>query len=224
MPCPGPGSKRARCAELCRAGSRTLAAGLALWLATGCDCVHEYSLTSRLWDNRAFGRFNEPARHPDLRVFESPESKDVRVEYDECSDDQGHTRRRAFLLFANQDRLNAERKPRYLKPDPGTVWRPIPTVPAPELAVALPAGKRRFAVVSTNGCQFQLCDAEETLGPFSLPTYETAAGSVWRVVVTPVAVVGDAAMGGLIVGGIGALFVDWGSMAAFHESHSATAP
>src|ERR1700682_5066198 len=78
-------------------------------LLTGC-------LTKRLWDGNTLGNRHFPSADPKLQLFESSDRKDVLVKYDEETDKDVTSRRRAFFLMANQKRFSAGRPPRFVDP------------------------------------------------------------------------------------------------------------
>ncbi len=64
-------------------------------LGTGCDTVHQYSLTYRLWDDEDLRKWSEPATDPKLELYALPERKDVVVRYGAFSEKHSLIRRHA---------------------------------------------------------------------------------------------------------------------------------
>jgi hypothetical protein len=148
----------------------------------------------------------------------------VLVEYTECLDDRGRTRRRAYYLAANQDRLSAGRRPRFLDPILADGLTPIPIRSEPVPADGAAPDASAYAILEAGGAGFSLGGGPRPCGPFWLPVYEAGPGPAWRAAATPFAAVADAAWGGLIAAGVGLLLFDWTPAVAQNEGHSATSP
>ncbi len=83
---------------------------------TGCSDLADYSLTGRLWEHETGGANRSlPAPHPNLRLYETADRRDILVIYDETHDDSGVIRRRAYLLNANKARIDEGRGPRFVR-------------------------------------------------------------------------------------------------------------
>ena len=163
----------------------------------GCREIHDWPLTYKLWDDRAFARFNEPADNPHLQLFQSARTNDVLVQYDELREKNEKVRRRTFFLNRNLERLEGGKKPRFVSPRKADNLQPIP------LVSELPASDnshRLIGVVSANGHAVTLRDQDRELASFSLPVYETAGGKVERVILTPVVAVADVVIIGVTAG------------------------
>ena len=164
---------------------------------TGCRELNDWPLTYRLWDDRAFARFNEPADNPHLQLFQSARTNDVLVQYDEVREKNEKVRRRTFFLNPNLERLEHGKKPRFVNPSKADNLQPIP------LVSELPASDNSHSligVVSTHGHEVTLRDQDRELASFSLPVYETAGGKVERVILTPVAATCDVVIVGVVAG------------------------
>jgi len=164
---------------------------------TGCRELNDWPLTYRLWDDRAFARFNEPADNPHLQLFQSARTNDVLVQYDEVREKNEKVRRRTFFLNPNLERLEGGKKPRFVRSSQADNLQPIP------LVSELPAfdnSHRLIVVVSSHGHAVTLRDQGRELASFSLPVYETAGGKVERVILTPVAATCDVVIVGVVAG------------------------
>jgi hypothetical protein len=173
----------------------------------GCRELHDWPLTYRLWDDRAFARFNEPADNPHLQLFQSARTNDVLVQYDEVREKNEKVRRRTFFLNPNLERLEHGKKPRFVNPSKADNLQPIP------LVSELPASDNSHSligVVSTNGHEVTLRDQDRELASFSLPVYETAGGKVERVFLTPVVATCDVVIVVVIVGVAAGVIVAYG--------------
>ena len=163
----------------------------------GCRELHDWPLTYKLWDDRAFARFNEPADNPHLQLFQSARTNDVLVQYDEVREQNEKVRRRTFFLNPNLERLEHGKKPRFINPRKADNLQPIPLVSE----LPAPANSHRLiGVVATNGHAVTLRDQDRVLASFSLPVYETAGGKVERVILTPVAATCDVVIVGVVAG------------------------
>jgi len=164
---------------------------------TGCRELNDWPLTYRLWDDRAFARFNEPADNPHLQLFQSARTNDVLVQYDEVREKNEKVRVRSFFLNRNLERLEGGKKPRFVSPRKADNLQPILLVS--ELS-ASDNSHRLIGVVSTHGHEVTLRDQDRELASFSLPVYETAGGKVERVILTPVAATCDVVILGVVAG------------------------
>src|SRR5258708_7596088 len=78
------------------------------WM-TGCE-----SLTGQLWSGDYGDDHRRAAPEPDLKLSQTPDRKDVLVQYDEMRSKDAKIQRRAYLLFANQKTVAAGRKPQFI--------------------------------------------------------------------------------------------------------------
>ena len=153
-------------------GKRVQFAGLLLVLCAALSgCV-----TANLWEKQAFDGLKRPAHPPNLQVYKT--QNDWLIEYDEANEKNQHIRRRAYYLNENQTAINAHKPPRF--------------VSRPETASFAVAN----ALISTNGDQFTLYDGAATIGTYEFPVYPAPSGRVKQVLLTPGAVVADAAIVG----------------------------
>src|SRR5262245_54959770 len=67
-------------------------------LASGCETASDYSVTYKLWKRNGPDDFNGPALDSRLAVYEDPRRADVLVTYDERTQRDDQSRRRAFYL------------------------------------------------------------------------------------------------------------------------------
>jgi hypothetical protein len=189
-----------------------LALGLLL-LLTGCKTVEDYSLTYRLWNDADLRKWNEPAEESNLALYQVTNGPDVLVEYDAFSDRRSATRRRAFYLQPNEERIAAGKKPRYVRLKEGRGMKPI-TVLSPEAATNRSAELATYAVPVRDGKGFTL-HQPEGWGTYDLPVYPENGGTPTRLVLTPFAVVGDAVMASAAVATVG--FFMWVESGAYYS-------
>jgi len=154
--------------------------------------------TPALWEEGRFVRYHEPASSLGLRLFHSSQRQDVLVEYVESREDNGSTKRRAFWLDYNIERLEMRRKPRFVSAKEVEELTPIPIIDAALVAGIKPVNTGLYAVVSTNGHAFTLYSAGAMFYTCELPVYRDASGRVKQVLLTPAAVAADLT----IVGGV----------------------
>ena len=145
--------------------SRILLIGFGFGL---CGCV-----TQKLWEQKAFDGFNEPAPRANLQVSRC--TNDWLVQYDEVNEDSSRIRRRAYLLYSNEQRVRGHKAPDF-------VTGPVAT-----------SGAVR-AVISDGGRDFMLYDGEMLVGTYELPVYPKPSGRVKQILLTPLAVVADVAI------------------------------
>ena len=175
------------------------------WM-TGCD-----SLTGRLWSSD-IGQMNcQAAAEPALNLSQTPDQKDVLVQYDEVRSKDAKIQRRAYLLFANDKIIAAGKKPLFLTaaqaarlqslPLPISYMTNLSTVGDLTLQVVLQEDKHHFTLTS-NG---------RAIGTFQLPDY-TQHNPCAQVALTPATVTGDVIICASVVG----LFV----LYVYCESHT----
>src|SRR4026208_858240 len=71
--------------------------------------------THALWQESKFARFQEPANPANLRVYQSPKSNNLLVEYDESPEDNKEVRhRRACWLQQQRGTASNPRKPHFV--------------------------------------------------------------------------------------------------------------
>jgi len=165
--------------------------------------------TSKVWEDGQFARFHEPATPSNLLLFESSQRGAVLVEYDEWRDGDDLSRRRAYWLDQNTARLQAGRKPRFIRARRDADLSPLPAVEAPT-HVEVP-GAHQHSIISNQA--FVLYSGENKIGAYELPVYADASGRVKQIAITPIAVAADLT----IVGGF--LFVWVWSSGGFNSVH-----
>ncbi len=174
-----------------------LAAQAGLW--GGCA-------TSLVWQEDQFARHHEPASPPNLRLFYSSQTRDVLVEYVDLRDSDAATKRRAFWLEPNAERLSAHRRPHFVSPAKDKGLLPIKLRAEPPGIKETSSPEDLCAVASTDGCSFTLYGGNKALGDYNLPKYEDASGRVKQVLLTPPALVVDATIVGGVVAAIAGYF------------------
>src|SRR6266481_1008884 len=166
------------------------------WM-TGCE-----GLTGQLWSGDYGDDHRHAAPEPDLKLSQTPDRKDVLVQYDEMRSKDAKIQRHAYLLFANEKTVAAGRKPRFITgkavgrlqgfPLAISYMTNLSTVGDLTLRVILEEDKHHFTLAS-NGRE---------IGSYQLPDY--MEHSTWvQLLLTPAAVTGDV----LIVAGIAAVVV-----------------
>jgi hypothetical protein len=194
--------------KVVRRGTRHLALAGALMgacLATGCDTVHDWSLTYRLWDSGEFRRFDEPAPDPKLALFQSPDGRDVLVEYDSLPENRDTPERRAYWLRTGQSGVADRRKPEFISPAATNGLAPIPVIIVNSQIAAQPAQTVPYAVCARGGRSFLLFETAAEGQSIDLPVYQQASGNAMKLALTPLAVTGDTLMVGGGVAVVGAI-------------------
>lgn len=172
--------------------------GAAACLLSGCA-------TSALWEEGRFARYHEPANPSQLRLFQSSQGQDVLVEYVESREDNGATRRCAYWLRPNVERLQNRQIPRFVSLERKQGLAAIPVLRSPPaLDGFLPAGLYAglYAVASTNENGFTLYSASKELGSYELPVYRDGSGRTKQMLLTPLTVTADVT----IIGGFLAVY------------------
>lgn len=182
---------------------RLIALALGCWLLTGCETVKENSLTGKLWDNERLAKFREAPPYPHLNVYANDAKNDVLIEYDEVGEGGTKTRRRSYYLHDNEARLAEKKKPRFVSNPDKRALRPLPIVLVSEVNTNAPAPAESWLVVAGKEDRvFTIYQGTNRLGPHDLPVYSTSGGTIVKATLTPLAVVGDVVIVGVIVGGI----------------------
>jgi hypothetical protein len=166
---------------------------LGLLLLTGCATAEKYSLTHKLWEDGEFRKFSEPAGHPNLALFDTPDAHDVLVQYDAWSDRHSKIIRRAYYLDANTNRIAKGEQPQFVALSMAEGLAPIPVLAPATMATNPPPPETIFAI--TNDLRsFTLHRPAMADQTFDLPVYGESAGTAKRLALTPLAVAGDAGM------------------------------
>jgi len=178
----------------------------ALVLLCGC----ESTLTYKAWHNTE-ANYLEPARVPELKLFERTNGRaEILVVYHETSERSDKQWTRAFFLRQNESRLENRRRPVFTSPKKAGGLLPIP-VSFEVLDSSIintisnsvgpeKAGGHLYAILSTNPPSFTLYADRKAIATYSLPTYLDRRTTVKRVLLTPLAVTGDAGTAAAILG------------------------
>jgi hypothetical protein len=162
--------------------TEAVAAMLAVALvASGCA-------TETLWGDKTY----HPADHPELQLSSATERHDILVQYNEQHADSKKIRRRAYWLFASTNALANHSYPEFVKPKTAAGLPPIPVFE--EMPGTNTLRQEPFAAVATPAEQgFDLWLQGECIGRFYLPVYvNPPRRTVWRILSTPFAALGDA--------------------------------
>ena len=171
---------------------KTLAVACLSLFLTGC-------FTPALWKESALVNHFEPARDARVQLFAKPDHTDVLVLYDETREERDSVRRRAFFLQLNVKKLQERKRPQFANPAAAAKLEPVPLIgPDATGTNALP-GQLQVRL-SKDGHQFTLLEHGAERGPCDLPVYPSPATTTARVLLTPLAVAGDAAIVGSLLG------------------------
>lgn len=175
----------------------TVALGLG---SVGCTTDTSPFFTCRLWQNATFENFYEPASPANLEVYRSLKPQDFLVTYDESHETRDKIRRRAFYLNANLDRINQGRKPHFVSPRKAEGLTTVAVIPEAEIQSVAKTNGIVWIFISADGQRFTVQKPDGGTMEFRLPTYPAASGPALRVVLTPLAVVGDTVLVATVVG------------------------
>ena len=166
------------------------------WM-TGCD-----SLTGRLWGRDLGENDYQAAQEPDLKLSQTPDRKDVLVQYDEMRDKDAKIRHRAYFLYADDEIIKSGKKPRFLTAAAASKVQGAPLTIGYATNLSPAGGMTLRAVLAEDKHHFTLVSNGREIGSYQLPDY--MQHSTWvQVLLTPAAVTGDV----LIVAGIAAVVV-----------------
>jgi hypothetical protein len=187
------------------------------WLTAGCGTVGDSSLTGRLWESSGRNRCL-PASHPNLKLYRAVDRDDVLVTYDELRETNDSTRRRAFFFKPKVRRLEQRKKPRFIRLDKMGVLNLLPVPEAGQTNA--PIGEVVFVRVSGEGREFTLVWHGSEIGPYVLPTYLDNGGRAKRMLLTPLANLGDAAMVVIAIAVVAGVVVGYGYLYSLgHEQN-----
>jgi hypothetical protein len=168
-------------------------------LLAGCECVQDNTLTGRLWNEDFVLNHHEPAPHPNLKAFAKADGKDVLVEYDETREKDYKIHRRAFFLLANKEKLEAGKKPRFVKLRLADNLQPVPVYGGTDAVSTKMTAM--WIMLSPDEKRVALFFGDAEAANLNLPVYRSWGTKFNRVMLTPVALAGDTA----VVGGLLAL-------------------
>lgn len=140
-----------------------------------CGCA-----TQALWEDEAFDGVNKPARRANVEVAKF--ERDWLIQYDEVNEKSARVRRRAYILYANDERVRGHKRPDFVT---GIVA----------------AGGEARAVVSDNAPEFTLYDGDAVVGTYTLPVYPAPSGRVKQILLTPLTVAVDVTIVGAVLVG-----------------------
>lgn len=149
-------------------------------VANGCRTA-----TYTLWDRQ----HHQPSTHPDLKLMFDAQHKNVLVSYEECVNSTH--RRSTYWLFASKNTppSYARLHSKFVETTNGDDLQVIPVFS--EEKTSPPAGY--WAIHADRTSSFALGYDGKKLQEFKLPEYsDWARPTVWRVVLTPFSLVGDA--------------------------------
>ena len=174
------------------------------WLA-GCETAKEVTITGHMWEATG-SNHREPAQNANLKLYHTSDRKDVLVRYDEERESSGTVKSRAFLLMANQGRINAGRKPSFLSGREAAKVQADHVRIISENDVGEMNDEELAAIVSRQGRHFTLISKGREIGSYDLPTYLTSSRAfVERALFLPATVIGDVAVYGTLIGGYAGL-------------------
>jgi hypothetical protein len=165
-------------------------------LVTGCQSVKEDTFTGRLWDDGSLVDHFEPASNSNVKLFHRGHDADFLVQYDEVSENGGKSRRRAYFLLANQQRIERREKPVFVPVKQANGMDIVPMEPNGTSNVKL----QTWAELSAKSDSFKLVHGGAVEGPFILPVYVDKRSEAKRVLLTPATAAMDATMAGAAAG------------------------
>jgi hypothetical protein len=175
--------------------------------ATGCETVHNYSFTAKLWETHDFLKWSEPAPGPNLALYQSENHRDILVLYDAWSEKHSVVKRQAYYARSSRTQVAAGKRPVLLDPRLPARASPIPILQSIEPGTNPPPSLPLFAFVTKQGREFTLCQPGLQDETFELPVYLENSGTAARLGLTPFAVVGDTVLVGLAASVVG--FLIW---------------
>lgn len=161
---------------------------LVVLLVLGSGCA-----TTALWQSTDLEDWNEPADDAHVQLFQTPDQKNFLVVYDEYSERHDSVHTRAYLLDRNQKRILDRRAPYFTNTN---FVHGLKAVPVYSSSFVPGAGSPSLFVVEGHEC-FTLYQNANT-NAYDLPVYNDGRGKIYRVALTPPAVIADAT----IIGGV----------------------
>ena len=176
---------------------------LLLPLLPGCGSLQKCTFTGRLWSDEFLTNLHQPANDPGAKAFIKSDRKDVLITYDEQKESSDNIKRRAFYVLENQRLLEARKKPRFVVLKNATGLESVPIFWETN---RFETNSISSAVIfSTNQQSLQLILTNQNQGTFTMPFYEDGHSRQAQVLLTPLAVTGDAGMVAAIAGGVALL-------------------
>lgn len=179
-----------------------IAVCLVPWL-TGCESVKDRTLTGRLWEATESSH-REPAGKINLSLYQTVNHGDVLVRYDEALETGRNLKERAFLLWANEKKLKAGRKPFFLSRDSASKIESQPMQIISKSDTNAMAREDLQAIIDPDGRHFTIVSLGKEIGAFCLPTYgvSTTGDKIKRALLLPATVAADVTIYSTIFGGI----------------------
>lgn len=169
------------------------AGGMASVVVTGC-------LGPKVLEERAE---HLPAPDPNVELrLKSEKPADILVVYDDQEKRSGKLTRRAFFLFADQERLGRGKRPTFIGLDRIGDYSAIPIFKEPLADSKTPPGD--LFALSSSPWQFKLQSRDHTVAEFELPAYGNWL-TAKKFFLFPVAAAADAVAVGAVVGAATAL-------------------
>ncbi len=166
---------------------------VAVLLLTGC-------LTPKLWKTNDFSQSAYPAAPANLEVFKEPSYGRLLVRYHEYSEKKNAVTERAYWLTENRETVEAGKKPKFVEIGNLKGLEPLPAcMDTAECTVRATAALAAYVPLK-DGHAFLVCRPGFQDGPFSLPAYDERRGTTTKVLLTPLAVIGDTVIVGSVVG------------------------
>jgi len=165
-------------------------------LGSGCETLKDYTLMGKLWENDQRS-YCEPLPDPELALFDATTAGDVLVQYNASSDRYDGVLRLSYFLEANRARVPAGEPPHFYHGKPRDDWKAIP------VNGQTPSSTRS---VSTNtyatakGIYFTLHRQGRPPETCQLPDYRDDHNVLKRSLLTPLALTGDIAIFGTVIG------------------------
>ena len=156
-------------------------------------------LTSQLWDSdysnndHRWASTNSPPR-----FYQTRDGKDVVVCYIERRDTDSMTRARAYLLYRNRSVVEGGHKPAFLRLSETKQLKQIPLVVGSP-SDADPSDESLQAVLLPDQHHFTLVSKGREIGTYALPDYFGENRKALQIILTPLAVTGDAVIVGVAV-------------------------
>ena len=182
--------------------------------------------TALLWNKTTFANYCRPATPPNLALYYSVERKDLLVQYDEKREHDKHVHRRCYWLDSNTDRVRRGGQPRFVS---SALAQGLDLVPEFETRTDPPPSGLNglYALAPATNDWFTLYSQNKELESYGLPKYNLASGTGKKILLTPLAVAGDATL----IGAVGGLLLaanssdsDWDTGGSGDSQHKKPKP
>jgi hypothetical protein len=165
-------------------------------LLIGAGILFSGCATHSIWEGPLLDSFHEPANPSRLTVYRVPGKEDYLVRYDDLSPSRDLAVPRAYYAERNRAETVRAQKPHFVNLNETGKGTSLPVL-NPTNPQNHPGAEYPAYVVQENNQRFGIYgQGSRLVGEYDLPTYPTSAGTVKRVLLTPITLALDATVVG----------------------------